>query len=480
MKRHILIQLISAFLILFAFSCQKDSNDSVHLMATADKMKADERYLEALQYYSRGYMAAEKEHNDFAAMRCAGNVSILYHCFGNIDGCFQYGELCYKLAMKTKNVEVQSSILSNLVTYCAESNDTAKARKYYAELTKLKPGNITKHLYYCLYEKARIFKAENEADSAILYHRKALDYAKREKMQPIYRLFQNSEIGNILVMRGRCNEAIAMGRRCLAEAERLGSNDMKINSLKMLADSYAKTGEQDSAYVYSDKYNKLYAKMYNMPKFFSVQNDLYSYESSVKEKHISKLTAVLSAISLLFVALILLTLVIVYKNKVLRQTQKILIAKNKELMEMERKQLSPESVAEEKSSSQQKDSYVISDEKREILLKRIRKAFADLAVISDPDFNLIKLAEMVGSNTKYVSVVINEECHKSFKSMLTECRIKEACRRLDDDRYGRYTIRTIYEEVGYRNAASFNRCFKSVMGMTPTVYQQLSSEQEER
>ncbi len=478
MKRHILIQLISFALPFFISSCSNESNDAAQLMATADKLKANEHYLEALHYYSRGYMAAEKENNDFAAMRCAGNVSILYHCFGNIDGCFQYGELSYRLAMKIKHMDGQSSLLSNLVTYSCERNDTARAQKYYNELIKLKPQNKSKHEYYCLYEKARIFKAENKVDSALAYHKKALNYAKSKGMEPIYRLFQQSEIGNIRVMQGHCAEAIALGKQCLAEAEQLGSNDMKINSYRMLADSYAKTGEQDSAYFYSDKFNKLYARMYNMPKFFSVQNDLYTYENNVKESHISRLTAILLGISLLFIALVCLTVTIVYKNKILRRTQKILIAKNKELLAIEREQLSEESTDEGKENGQQKDGYVISDEKRNTLLKRIKATFADTAVISDPDFNLSKLAELVESNTKYVSVVINEECHKSFKSMLTECRIKEACRRLDDKEYGRYTIRTIYEEVGYRNAASFNRCFKSVMGMTPSVYQKLSLEQE--
>ncbi len=478
MKRHILIQLISFALPFFISSCSNESNDAAQLMATADKLKANEHYLEALHYYSRGYMAAEKENNDFAAMRCAGNVSILYHCFGNIDGCFQYGELSYRLAKKIKHMDGQSSLLSNLVTYSCERNDTARAQKYYNELIKLKPQNKSKHEYYCLYEKARIFKAENKVDSALTYHNKALNYAKSKGMEPIYRLFQQSEIGNIRVMQGHCAEAIALGKQCLAEAEQLGSNDMKINSYRMLADSYAKTGEQDSAYFYSDKFNKLYARMYNMPKFFSVQNDLYTYENNVKESHISRLTAILLGISLLFIALVCLTVTIVYKNKILRRTQKILIAKNKELLAIEREQLSEESTDEGKENGQQKDGYVISDEKRNTLLKRIKATFADTAVISDPDFNLSKLAELVESNTKYVSVVINEECHKSFKSMLTECRIKEACRRLDDKEYGRYTIRTIYEEVGYRNAASFNRCFKSVMGMTPSVYQKLSLEQE--
>lgn len=113
-------------------------------------------------------------------------------------------------------------------------------------------------------------------------------------------------------------------------------------------------------------------------------------------------------------------------------------------MAIERKQLSEESTDEEKENGQQKDGYVISDEKRNTLLKRIKATFADTAVISDPDFNLSKLAELVESNTKYVSVVINEECHKSFKSMLTECRIKKLAaglttRNTGDTQYGPFT-----------------------------------------
>lgn len=68
--------------------------------------------------------------------------------------------------------------------------------------------------------------------------------------------------------------------------------------------------------------------------------------------------------------------------------------------------------------------------------------------------------------------MINDTYGKNFKTLLNECRIKEACRRLlDTEHYGNMTIQAIYEEVGYSNNVSFIRAFKRVNGMTPSEYQ---------
>lgn len=96
----------------------------------------------------------------------------------------------------------------------------------------------------------------------------------------------------------------------------------------------------------------------------------------------------------------------------------------------------------------------------------------NVSYISNPDFSLNALADAVGSNTRYVSWVINDTYGKNFKTMLNEYRIKEACRRLlDTEHYGNMTIQAIYEEVGYTNNVSFIRAFKKVNGMTPSEYQ---------
>ena len=111
-------------------------------------------------------------------------------------------------------------------------------------------------------------------------------------------------------------------------------------------------------------------------------------------------------------------------------------------------------------------------EKRLRLLGQINEVLNDGSAISDPEFSLQKLAVAVGSNTKYVSQVINEYYNKNFKTLLNEHRLREATRRLaDQEHYGNMTIQAIYEEVGYSNAVSFIRAFKRMYGITPSEYQ---------
>jgi AraC-like DNA-binding protein len=119
-------------------------------------------------------------------------------------------------------------------------------------------------------------------------------------------------------------------------------------------------------------------------------------------------------------------------------------------------------------------------EKKQKLLGLINEVLNNVSSISAPDFSLQKLADAVGSNTKNVSQVINEYYNKNFKTLLNECRLREATRRLaDQEHYGNMTIQAIYEEVGYTNAVSFIRAFKRMYGITPSEYQKNAAEKKQ-
>lgn len=198
---------------------------------------------------------------------------------------------------------------------------------------------------------------------------------------------------------------------------------------------------------------------------------------------------------------VVLTIALVNKNISLRKAQRLLIDKNNELNEAEIKdhilrekymamqEEIDKTISENKAHGDVGDdrSLMIDSDKdiyddqyvkdiQDKLLYKILSVFEDISVISDPDFSLNAMADKVGSNTKYVSVVINRTYHKNFKTLLNEYRIKEACRRMTDSDYDRYTIKAIACEVGFRNTVSFIRCFKNIMGMTPSIYQKLSKE----
>ena len=126
------------------------------------------------------------------------------------------------------------------------------------------------------------------------------------------------------------------------------------------------------------------------------------------------------------------------------------------------------------------NGYSQDDDAEKQLLSHINDVMSNMEAISSPDFSLQTLADMVGSNTSYVSRVINNSYHKNFKTLLNETRIREACHKLADrQQYEGYTMQVIYEAVGYRNASSFIRAFKKVYNMTPSEFQKLAAEGKE-
>lgn len=88
-----------------------------------------------------------------------------------------------------------------------------------------------------------------------------------------------------------------------------------------------------------------------------------------------------------------------------------------------------------------------------------------------PDFSLARLAVLVGSNNKYVSLVIHDTFHKSFKNYVNDYRIHLACLRMSDTAgYGSYTLNAIAESVGFKSYTTFVELFRKTVGITPSMY----------
>ena len=88
----------------------------------------------------------------------------------------------------------------------------------------------------------------------------------------------------------------------------------------------------------------------------------------------------------------------------------------------------------------------------------------------DKDFSAKELAKMLGTNTRYISAVINSRFNTNFSSLINEYRIKEALHRLTDKRYTDLTIEEIGTIVGFANRQSFYASFYRIMGETPNGY----------
>lgn len=90
----------------------------------------------------------------------------------------------------------------------------------------------------------------------------------------------------------------------------------------------------------------------------------------------------------------------------------------------------------------------------------------------DQSFTAKKLAEMLHTNTRYVSIVISVRYHANYAQFVNRLRIEEAMALLTDERYANMKIEEISDMVGFSNRQSFYRAFCQHTGKTPRQYQE--------
>lgn len=88
----------------------------------------------------------------------------------------------------------------------------------------------------------------------------------------------------------------------------------------------------------------------------------------------------------------------------------------------------------------------------------------------DKDFSAKELAVILGTNTRYISAVINSRFNTNFSCLINEYRIKEAQHKLTDRRFQELTIEEIGKQVGFANRQSFYASFYRLVGETPNNY----------
>ena len=88
----------------------------------------------------------------------------------------------------------------------------------------------------------------------------------------------------------------------------------------------------------------------------------------------------------------------------------------------------------------------------------------------DKDYSAKKLAEDLGTNTRYISAVVNVRFHMNYTSFVNKYRIDEAMTILVDKRYQDLRMEEVSDMVGFANRQSFYASFYRVVCITPREY----------
>lgn len=108
------------------------------------------------------------------------------------------------------------------------------------------------------------------------------------------------------------------------------------------------------------------------------------------------------------------------------------------------------------------------------LMDELKEKILDLVVMQkkykDKNYSAKKLSEDLGTNTRYVSAVVNVRFHMNYASFINKYRIEEAMSILTDRRYQGLRMEEVSDMVGFANRQSFYAAFYKFTGITPREY----------
>ena len=98
---------------------------------------------------------------------------------------------------------------------------------------------------------------------------------------------------------------------------------------------------------------------------------------------------------------------------------------------------------------------LISPELMDELKERILEIILIQQKYKDKSYSAKKLAEELGTNTRYISAVVNVRFHMNYTSFVNKFRIEEAMTLLVDKRYKDLNMEDVSDMVGFANRQSF-------------------------
>jgi len=238
---------------------------------------------------------------------------------------------------------------------------------------------------------------------------------------------------------------------------------------KMLAKAYKYNGNIEKSNFYFEKYiltTEAFNKIQDTVVGVFKQQELKAFEAELdainSEKNNFKYSVAVS------VVIILILLVFLFRFSQLKKKNEV---KFKTLLDKVNRENNEVRVSDEvkKEVQEESPSDINADTKNQILegLNKLEEQHYFLR----QDCNSYNVAKKIKTNTSYLSKVINSHYQKNFNSYINDLRINYVVLKLkNDNRFRKFSIQSIAEEVGYKSADSFTKYFKKQTGLNPSFY----------
>ena len=395
--------------------------------------------------------------------------------------------LAFDVAVKSGEWNVAVTSIYNMLDMI---HDKGEAELIAPDLARFKGLQLSDSVE--MWQCTRMFCQATEAfqdgqyQQALNYYDKMLSEAQNvttNRQQCIIKAMQQKAA--VLAVMHRYEEAIS----CLQQVKQIainhGMQSELIDNYKAMAQVYVGMGNRQMAEQLDYKYlkardefiHKSHAEMLEKSRFLDEMRRVNDQVAQIQAKHerAHQLLLMVSVIA----AIILIALVLLVRSNIKQRNYiRHLYEKNVLLLDV-RAGAAPAVELPAKGHDETPPKYQnqLDQQSKERLYESIKRVMDDMAIICKPDFSLQHLATLVGSNYKYVSQVVNEYYGKSFKQVLNEQRVREACRQLNDtEQFGHLTIEAIAANLGFNSRSNFTVTFKRITGISPSVFLKMAKD----
>ena len=396
-------------------------------------------------------------------------------------------KLAFDFAVKAKEWNVAVTSIYNMLDMI---HNKADFELITPDLTRFKNLQLTDSVE--MWQCTRMFCKATEAfqagqyQQALNYYEKMLGEAQEittNRQQCIIKAMQQKAA--VLAVMRHYEEAIS----CLREVEHIaidhGMQSELIDNFRAMAKVYDAMGNRQMAEQLDYKFlkardefiQKSHAEMVEKSRFLDEMRRVNDQVAQIQAKH-ERAHQLLLMMTLIAVIILIAMVLLVRSNIKQRNYIRHLYEKNVQLLDVKvtAEQPASHSIDKQEDSAPKYQSQ-LDQESKDRLFERIKNVMNDIAIICKPDFSLQQLAIQVGSNYKYVSQVVNERYGKSFKQVLNEQRVLEACRILNDPNQSAHlTIEAIAANLGFNSRSNFTVTFKRITGISPSDFMKMAKE----
>lgn len=412
------------------------------------------------------------------------------------ERALDYYKKSFKASIDTKTYDILCIVMSNMLSIAYNMHQMDSVSDEIALFQRTKIPRETPLIEYCRHQ-VRVYQLINQHRyaEAIQECDRAIAVANDPNTPERYVLTMQGLKAHLYSLQGDNKTAFQL----LAEMERVGVEkeipDFLVNVYHECSQYYKEIGNTELARSYRIKYLEMNDSLMTVSQLKSVNDmqfldELNSLNDQMAETQRQKheQTIILWGVAAITLAIVALLIVVTVAYRRQRRANRYLYEKSLEALQREaterslRHQLQEQLMAvnsenEKKPAHNQRPA--ISEAESSPLLHKIEGAMENVDVISNSDFNLKRLAELIDEKYWTVSQVINNHYGKNFNALLGEYRINEACRRINDiENYGQFTIDGIATSVGFKSRSNFVTVFKNVTGLTPSEYQRMAREKK--